>query len=86
MPFKRAGKDSSMAVATAVAEPVAEPTVAAAQTATPVATATAAVTVAAPARLADQIDRYASEVSAALQESMLITPDSEFLPPHWLRA
>ena len=81
MPFKRAGKDSSQAATETVATAVAEPAATAAPVATTPTTAPAAVPVAAPARLADQIDDYASQVSAALQESMLITPDSEFLPP-----
>lgn len=76
MPFKRSTQSSSSAaVATvpATVEAVTE------QVATP--TAPAAAPVATSSKLADQIEDYSSEVSAALQESMLITPDAEFLPP-----
>jgi hypothetical protein len=79
MPFQRKTASSSDAPAAAVAATVAEPVATeAVPTATP---APAAAPVAAPPRLADQIDDYASQVSSALQESMLISPDAEFLPP-----
>ena len=75
MPFKRKTE-----VATAPVE-AAAPVTEVAVTAPVDAVAGATVPAVAAPRLADQIDQYASQVASALQESMLITPDAEFLPP-----
>lgn len=75
MPFKRSGQSSTSAPAAATVATTVEAVVE--QAVAPVAAPVASVAV---TKLADQIEDYSSQVSAALQESMLITPDSEFLP------